>query len=93
MFFGLNQAKEFAAIDEAVFEQLPDELDVLFPACRQLAEGEVVHFEAQTDGAGGIVDTELDKPVLPARRGGWQYRERRRGRSNQTLGERAKAPR
>jgi len=54
VFFGLNQAKEFAAIDEAVFEQLPDELDVLFPACSQLAEGEVVHFEAQTDSAARI---------------------------------------
>jgi hypothetical protein len=54
VFFGLNQAKEFAAIDEAVFEQVANELDVFFPACRQLAEGEVVHFEAQTDSAARI---------------------------------------
>jgi hypothetical protein len=37
-----------------VFEQLPDELDVFFAACSQLAEGEVVHFEAQTDSAARI---------------------------------------
>lgn len=46
VFFGLDQAQEFATDDEAVIEQFADELDVFLPTGRQLAVCEIVHFEA-----------------------------------------------
>lgn len=49
-----------------MIEQLSDELDVFFPACGQLAEGNVVLFQAQADRACRIVDLEFNKALLPA---------------------------
>jgi len=42
MILGIDQTKDFSSIDEPVFEQFADELDVFFPACSKLAEREVV---------------------------------------------------
>ena len=50
VFFGVDQAEDFASVDELVFEQFADELVVFFPACGQLAEREVVFFETQAAG-------------------------------------------
>jgi hypothetical protein len=46
--FGVDEACELAAVDEPVIEKFPDECDVLLPACGELAESEVVFFQAQT---------------------------------------------
>jgi hypothetical protein len=40
--FGVNQALDFPAVDEAVFEEFADVVEVFGSACCEFAEGEIL---------------------------------------------------
>lgn len=63
--FRVDEALDLPAIDEFVREEFADVFKVLAPACRELAEGEVVFFEAPTTCVGWVVDPKFNQPILP----------------------------
>jgi hypothetical protein len=63
-----NQVFDSHLLGQPVAQEIPDKFQVLWPARRQFAEGQVMHFQTPTNGTAGVLTADAHQSVLPSRR-------------------------